>query len=141
MKIQRLIFLAMAVAVVLLAGCEAWFEEDTVGLYEPKLAKSVDPNTRKPVEILEEVTTETGTVFATVKHKKAPSGTKVRITFYRLEDGKRLIVTDEIIVEGDSWVSLEAPPPADGWPQGVYEVEFLLNGAAAEKIVFKVKSR
>lgn len=140
MILKRLIFLGAMTAMLLSAGCEASFQASTADLSEPKLASAVDPKTQRPTKLLDKVTTETGTIFATAKFSAAPADTKVKLAFYFLEGGKRQIAEDELNVEGEAWVSLQVSPPSSGWPPGKYEVEFLLNGKPADKLSFTVEA-
>lgn len=138
MFLKRLLCFGALASLLLSTGCEASFQASTARLSEPKLASEVDAKTLRPTKMLDKVTPKTGTIYATAKFSAAPPGTKVKMVFYFLDGGKRQIASDEVSVQGAAWVNLRVSPPHSGWPQGKYEVEFLLNGKPAEKINFTV---
>ena len=139
MFLKRLLLLGALAVLSLSTGCEASFQASTASLGELKLASEVDPKTQRPTKVLDKVTVNSGTIYATAKFSSAPRGTKVKMVFYFLDGGKRQIASDEVSVEGAAWVNLRVSPPSSGWPPGKYEVEFLLNGKPSQKTNFTVE--
>jgi hypothetical protein len=130
--------LILALAILILAGCEASFNLTTAGLSDPAVSTAVDLNTKAPLEKATIFPADVKTLYATVQLKNGPADTSVKAVFYYLEGNRQQIAEDTVKAEGSRHLSFSLNPPETGWPAGRYEVEFALNGEVKEKTGFAI---
>ena len=130
--------LILALAILILTGCEASFNLTTAGIGDPAVSTAVDLNTGAPLEKATIFPADVKTLYATVQLKNGPADTSVKAVFYYLEGTRQQIAEDTVKGEGSRHLSFSLNPPETGWPVGRYEVEFALNGEVKEKTGFSI---
>jgi hypothetical protein len=137
---SRTLSVSLLAVFFLLTACEASFNLSTAALSEAVLALRVDPTTKEPLEKAGTVTPDTQKIFACAKVSHAPGDTKVKAVFFHTKDGtERQIAEDTVTAQGTQYVSFSLSPPANGWPQGDYRVQFYLNDKAKDELHFSVQ--
>ncbi len=123
---MRYFFLAACFCplLLLLTGCE--FSVSTASLSEPALALKVDEKTQAPLEKADNISPETGTIYATIKVNNAPGDTQVKAVFF-FKDGEEHQIAENTLAAH-----------ASGWPAGGYRVQFYLDEQPEEQLQFSV---
>jgi len=150
-RLFALVIIVLALAAVLtgpLAGCAGGVgfpaASPTPSLGKATTCKSVDPQTKEPVEPTNTFTTDASEIFCSVKLSNAPSGTEISSEwiYVKGETGEvvnYLIDTWNTVTGGSGYLSFSITRPDAGWPAGDYKVVLYLDGNEASSVSFKVQ--
>ena len=134
----------VAVLVFPLAGCTGEVGFTTASLSKATMCKSVDSETREPVEPTNVFTPDTPEIFCSVNLSNAPSDTEVSSEWIyvksELEDVADYLIDEvSITTDGTRYVPFSVPRPDNGWPTGDYKVVLYLDGNEKTSVTFKVQ--
>ena len=135
---MRSFTLSLIALIVVLSGCEGNFPLSTASLGDPAMSTAVDLKTQAPLEKATIFSADVKKLYATIKLKSGPAGTKVSAVFYYLEGNRQKIAEQSVSAEGSGYLDFPINPPESGWPVGRYEVEFSLNDEVKEKTGYSV---
>ncbi len=134
----------VAVLVFPLVGCTGEVGFTTASLSKATMCKSVDSETREPVEPTNVFTPDTPEIFCSVNLSNAPSDTEVSSEWIyvksELEDVADYLIDEvSITTDGTRYVPFSVPRPDNGWPTGDYKVVLYLDGNEKTSVTFKVQ--
>jgi hypothetical protein len=150
MKRKRFFTIAIALSTLVavlafpLTGCTGEVGFTTASLSKATMCKSVDSETREPVEPTNVFSPDTPEIFCSVNLSNAPSDTEVSSEWIyvkgELEDvSDYLIDKVSITTDGTRYVSFSVTRPDNGWPTGDYKVVLYLDGNEKTSVTFKVQ--
>lgn len=144
LSVPAIVLLAlMMMLVTSLAGCT--FSVSTASLSEATMCKSVDTQTKRPVEKTDVFIPDTPEIFCSVKVSNAPPDTQITAVWVYIQ-GEAKDLTNYKINEyaltgsGTRYLSFSLTRPDKGWPIGDYEVRFFIDGQEKLTVPFKVQS-
>ena len=150
MKRKRFLAITIALSTLVvvlafpLASCTGEVGFTTASLSKATMCKSVDSESREPVEPTNVFTPETTEIFCSVSLSNAPSDTKVSSEWIyvkgEFEDVSDYLIDEiSITTDGTRYVSFSEPKPENGWPTGDYKVLLYLDGNEKTSVTFKVQ--
>ena len=150
MKRKRFFTIAIALSTLLavlafpLTGCTGEVGFTTASLSKATMCKSVDSETREPVEPTNVFSPDTPEIFCSVNLSNAPSDTEVSSEWIyvkgELEDVSDYLIDEvSITTDGTRYVSFSVTRPDNGWPTGDYKVVLYLDGNEKTSVTFKVQ--
>lgn len=130
-----LIVILVLIFSISLASCSF----TTANLSDLAMAKDVDAN-NLPLGTTVSYATDAPAFYATGLLKNAPSNTKVTAEWYYLDPAQEIFIdsSDLICSDTSTSFSFSLSIPDNGWPAGNYEVRFLIDDKAADKLAFSV---
>jgi hypothetical protein len=150
MKRKRFFTIAIALSTLVavlafpLTGCTGEVGFTTASLSKATMCKSVDSETREPVEPTNVFSPDTPEIFCSVNLSNAPSDTEVSSEWIyvkgELEDVSDYLIDEvSITTDGTRYVSFSVTRPDNGWPTGDYKVVLYLDGNEKTSVTFKVQ--
>ncbi len=146
-KLSKLFILASVILglliVLAISSTACGGNTSTPSLSGAVLFRSLDPQTKQPVERTNVFTADSPVIYCAVKLSNAPTDAKVTAVWVYIQgeasDLKNYKVADySVTTHGTGYVPFELNQPPDGWLIGDYEVRFLINDQEKLTVPFKV---
>ena len=138
----RFVSLVVVAMFTLLTACESSFNFSTASLSEPAMSEHIDAKTKEPLSPADTFPSTVKTLYATIKLSHAPDDTAVKAVLYTVhQDNRTEIAQDTVKAGGTDYVAFSLNPPANGWPIGTYQVDYLLDNQVKESLRFVIKAQ
>lgn len=138
---KQAMWLCLAAAPVIVVSCEVSFT--TAKLSEATMCRSVDPQTKAPVDKTDVFSTDTPEIFCSVKLSNAPES-KVTAKWIYVEGAAEDLKNHQIdeyslTTQGTGYISFSLTKPDKGFPKGTYLVKLLLDDKEKLSVPFTVE--
>jgi hypothetical protein len=135
----------LAMLVTSLAGCTVSVNVSTASLSEATTCKSVDQQTKRPVEKTDIFSADITEIFCSVKVSNAPPETQITAVWVYIQgeakDLKNYKIAEYTLQgSGTRYLSFSITRPDKGWPIGDYEVKLFVAEKEKLTVPFKVQS-
>lgn len=135
----------MVMLLVSVAGCQFEAKVTSASLSEATMCKSVDPQTKRPIEKTDVFPVDSPEIFCSVKLSNAPANTQVKAVWVYIQgenkDLKNHTINEySLTADGTRYISLSLTRPTKGWPVGDYVVKLSVDGKEKLTAPFKVGS-
>ena len=111
----------------------------TANITVATMASEVDSVTQEAVIATDTFGQNTPEIFCSVEVANAPDETKLKGSWYYMEDGDTEIDSYTLDVEGTSVASMSLIKPTKGWPVGSYELRLYIDDKLEETKSFTVQ--
>ena len=149
LKSRIRIFLFFSICFVLatcLISCKGKVSVSTADLKDAVTCKSVDPETKKPLEVASIFQPETPEIFCSVALINATKDAEVKAEWYYLqrdaeEITERMITDYALKAKGSVYLVFSLTKPTNGFPVGDYKCKLYLDGKEKVEVPFQVESQ
>jgi len=138
---KRFVLVCFLVVLGFVTGCEV--KVTTAKLSDARMCLSVDPATKKPVELADVFRPDTPEITCSVKLSSAPETNITARWIYvqgEVKDLKDHLITEySLVADGTRYLSFAMEKPDNGFPRGEYKVVLLMDGKEKLSVPFKVE--
>jgi len=130
--------------VISLGGCQGEVSFTTASLSDATMCRSVDPETRKPVDTANVFSPDTPEIHCSVKLSNAPDETEVTSQWIyvqgEVEGLKNHKIAEYTLTSEDTgYLSFSLTPSEKGFPRGEYLVRLSIEGEEKLNVPFSVQ--